>query len=483
MTDHATKHRVALAAGDGIGPEIADATVRVLEAAGANVQWVPVSVGKAVYDAGNMSGVEPAAWDVLADVPAMLKGPITTPQGGGAKSVNVTLRKTLGLFANVRPCQSYLPYVAGSPGVDVLIVRENEEDTYAGIEHRQTPEVAQCLKLISRPGSERVVRQAFELARAQGREKVTCMTKDNIHKITDGLFRRCFEEVAAEYSDLEHEHLIVDIGAARLADTPERFDVLVTLNLYGDILSDIAAQVAGSVGLAGSANLGGRTAMFEAIHGSAPDIAGKGVANPSGMLRAATMMLAHLGEGETAAAIDNAWLTTLEQGVHTADVFRQDFSKEQVGTAGFADAVIARLGQTPRHLPVATPAGATTVVPAPEPQPRPAKAIIGVDVFVDWDESGRDAAALAERLMPHAGETLRLALITNRGVKVWPEGNPATFKTDHWRCRFRATGETVTHDQIAALLGRLAGAGVDFIKTEQLVTFDGKPAFSAAQGE
>ncbi|MHB1712310.1 MAG: isocitrate/isopropylmalate family dehydrogenase, partial [Acidimicrobiales bacterium] len=239
---------VTVAYGDGIGPEIMDATLRIITAGGADLAVETIRIGETVYAEGITAGIEPAAWDSLRRTKVFLKAPITTPQGGGFKSLNVTVRKTLGLFANVRPCPAYAPYVATKhPGMDVVIIRENEEDLYAGIEHRQTDEVVQCLKLISRPGTERLVRYGFEYARRYGRSKVTCFTKDNIMKLTDGLFHRVFDEVAADYPDLESEHWIVDIGAAKLADTPEAFDVIVLPNLYGDILSDVAAQIAGSV--------------------------------------------------------------------------------------------------------------------------------------------------------------------------------------------------------------------------------------------
>ncbi|MCB1056264.1 MAG: NADP-dependent isocitrate dehydrogenase, partial [Acidobacteria bacterium] len=343
--------KVTVARGDGIGPEIMDATLAVLEAAKVPVDFDFIEVGKAVYERGVMAGIAPEAWDSIRATRVLLKGPITTPQGGGFKSVNVTIRKSLGLFANVRQCKAYAPYVASShPTMNMTIIRENEEDLYAGIEYRQTQEVTQVLKLITRPGSERIIRYAFEFARAYGRKKVTCMTKDNIMKISDGMFHRIFDQVAAEYPDLKSDHLIIDIGSAKVAAQPESLDVVVTLNLYGDILSDIAAQVAGSVGLAGSANIGEDAAMFEAIHGSAPDIAGRGVANPSGLLIAATQMLVHIGLPEYGAKIKNAWLCTLEDGIHTADIYRPGLSAHDVGTRAFTKAVIERLGREPEQL-------------------------------------------------------------------------------------------------------------------------------------
>src|SRR5215203_3892864 len=342
---------ITVARGDGIGPEIMDATLRILEGAGARLDIEEIEIGEKVYLAGNPAGIEPSSFDSLRRTKVFLKAPITTPQGGGYKSLNVTVRKTFGLYANVRPCVSYHPFVETKhPVMDVVIVRENEEDVYGGIEYRQTAQVTQCLKLISRPGTEKIVRYAFEYARRNNRKKVTCFTKDNIMKLTDGLFHKVFDEIAAEYPNLENEHWIVDIGAAKLADTPEAFDVLVMPNLYGDVLSDVAAQIAGSVGLAGSANIGEHVSMFEAIHGSAPRRAGQNLANPSGLLLGAVMMLVHVGLTEHAEQVHNAWLRTIEDGIHTYDIYDEKVSKQKVGTKEFAEAVSERLGQTPQIL-------------------------------------------------------------------------------------------------------------------------------------
>src|SRR5918996_6431464 len=342
---------ITVAHGDGIGPEIMSATLHILREAGARIDIETIEIGEKVYLAGNSAGIGPEAWESLRRTKVFLKAPITTPQGGGYKSLNVTTRKTLGLYANVRPCVSYHPFVETKhPKMDVVIVRENEEDLYAGIEYQQTPQVVQCLKLISRPGSEKIVRYAFEYARQNSRKKVTCFTKDNIMKQTDGLFHKVFDEIGAEYADIEKEHWIVDIGAAKLADTPEAFDVIVMPNLYGDILSDVAAQIAGSVGLAGSANIGTGAAMFEAIHGSAPRRAGQNLANPSGLLLGAVMMLVHIDQADIAERVHNAWLRTVEDGIHTYDVYDERVSKHKVGTKEFAQAVVDRLGQKPEKL-------------------------------------------------------------------------------------------------------------------------------------
>ena len=479
-----TTHRITVAHGDGIGPEIMEATLQILQAAEAPIEIDTVEIGKVAYERGHSSGIPSDAWETIRRNKVMLKAPITTPQGSGYKSLNVTIRKSLNLFANVRPSRSYGPYVnALHPTMDLVIVRENEEDLYAGIEHQQTREVAQILKLITRPGSERVIRYAFEYARAYERERVTCMTKDNIMKQTDGLFHQVFDEVAQEYPDIEANHLIIDIGAARVAAQPERFDVIVTLNLYGDILSDIASQIAGSVGLAGSANIGPDYAMFEAVHGSAPDIAGKGVANPSGLLNASIQMLVHLGEADVAGRIENAWLTTLEDGIHTADMYRPELSHDEVGTEGFTQAVIDRLGQQPRRLrPVKYQPGGIRV--ATSPTTASDKRLVGVDVFLDWSEGDRDPNVLGQALEANSTDALKLKMITNRGVRVYPEGIPETFKTDHWRCRFVAAHEDETSfDAVLELLNRLHQAGYEVIKTEHLYTFDGERGYSLGQGE
>src|SRR5437879_443166 len=309
----ATSTPITVAHGEGIGPEIMGATLHILKEAGARLEIETIEVGEKVYLSGNTSGIAPSSWDSLRRTKVFLKAPITTPQGGGYKSLNVTTRKMLGLYANIRPCVSYHPFVRTKhPGMDVVIVRENEEDRYAGIEYRTTSDEVQAIKVISRPGSEKIVRYAFEYALQYNRKKVTCFTKDNILKMSDGLFHKIFDEISAEYPTLENEHWIVDIGAAKMADTPEAFDVIVMPNLYGDVLSDVAAQIAGSVGLAGSSNIGSQCAMFEAIHGSAPRRAHQNLANPSGLLLGGVLMLIHIGQQDVAERVHNAWLRTLE---------------------------------------------------------------------------------------------------------------------------------------------------------------------------
>jgi isocitrate dehydrogenase len=476
--------KITVAKGDGIGPEIMDATLEIIKAAGAQIEIEEVEVGEKVYLAGNTSGISKESWDVIRKNKVFLKAPITTPQGGGYKSLNVTTRKFLGLYANVRPCISLHPFVKTKhPQMDIVIIRENEEDLYAGIEHQQTDEVVQCLKLISRPGCEKIVRYAFEYAKQNGRKKVTCFTKDNIMKQTDGLFHQVFDEIGAEYPTIEKEHWIVDIGAAKMADTPELFDVIVMPNLYGDVLSDVAAQIAGSVGLAGSANIGEECAMFEAIHGSAPRRAGQNMANPSGLLQGAILMLNHLGQSDVAEKVQNAWLKTIEEGIHTYDIFKEGVSKQKVGTKEFALAVIANLGKKPLVLkPVYFTESNEIRLPKYKRKPSARKELIGVDVFVHWQ--GTNPEELAAKIKQLGNSEVHLSMITNRGIKVWPEGFKETFCTDHWRCRFKGEdNKSIGKHQIIELLNKANEMEVDTIKTENLYSFNDKPAFSLGQGQ
>ncbi|MFZ4100927.1 MAG: NADP-dependent isocitrate dehydrogenase [Sphingobacterium thalpophilum] len=476
--------KITVAKGDGIGPEIMDATLEIILEAGAKIEIEEIEVGEKVYLSGNTSGIAASSWDIIRRNKIFLKAPITTPQGGGYKSLNVTTRKFLGLYSNVRPCKSLHPFVKTKhPEMDIVIVRENEEDLYAGIEHQQTDEVVQCLKLISRPGCEKIVRYAFEYAKQQNRKKVTCFTKDNIMKQTDGLFHQVFDEIAKEYPEIENEHWIIDIGAAKMADTPEAFDVIVMPNLYGDILSDVAAQITGSVGLAGSANIGEECSMFEAIHGSAPRRAGQNIANPSGLLQGAIMMLNHIGQTDVAEKVQNAWLKTLEDGIHTYDIFKEGTSKQKVGTKEFAQAVIANLGKKPTILkPVSYANNSALNLPKYKRKPSAKKVLVGVDIFIHW--TGINPNELAEKVKAIQISGIELSMITNRGIKVWPDGFSETFCTDHWRCRFKPVeGSEISNAKIIELLNNALNVNLDTIKTENLYSFDGKSAYSLGQGQ
>ncbi len=482
---HAQKKiTIAIAEGDGIGPEIMKATLSILKATGAPLEFHHVEIGEKVYLRGFPTGIEPGTWDIIRKAKGFLKAPITTPQGGGFKSLNVTIRTTLGLYANIRPCVAYAPYIATKhPHMDVVIVRENEEDLYTGIEYRQTQDTVHALKIISRPGSEKIIRYAFEYALANNRKKVTCFIKDNILKLSDGLFHKIFDEVAKEYPTITADHWIVDIGAAKLADTPENFDVIVMPNLYGDILSDVAAQIAGSVGLAGSANIGENAAMFEAIHGSAPRRAGQNIANPSGLILASVLMLVHVGLPEEAAKIHNAWLKTIENGIHTYDIFEESVSRQKVGTQEFAEAIISRLGQLPQHLkPVHYNANKTLNLQREEKESKQKKQLVGIDIFIDSQQSVEEVLAQLKKV---AFDPFSLKMISNRGAKVWPEKAPETSCVDSWRCRFVSPSkeQLPTNEDVAELLKRFAQQQIDFVKTESLYTFDGNPGYTVAQDE
>ena len=472
-------YKITVAYGDGIGPEIMEAVLSVLEKSGWSFQKDIIELGEKVYKKGHLSGVKEEDWELIRKNKVFLKAPITTPQGGGFKSLNVKIRKSLGLFANVRPIRSLHPFVQTKfPSMDVVVIRENEEDLYAGIEHRQTQEVFQCLKLISVPGTEKITRYAFEYAKAMGRKKVTCMVKDNIMKLTDGTFKKIFEKIAQDYPEIESDHWIIDIGMAKFATKPEDFNVILLPNLYGDILSDVSAQLAGSVGIGGSSNIGDSHAMFEAIHGSAPRRAGQNVANPSGLLNAALLLLAHVGEQERAEKIQNAWLKTIEEGIHTYDIYNEKLSKQKVSTSDFGKAVIENLGAKPKQLSPAkkTQSSSKPIQVSLSKAFKPAdKVLEGVDVFIC--ETNRNPNDLAEKLHK-ATEALdwNLDYITNRGIKVYPNPLPETFCTDHWRCRFKK--KKAVPSDILKLLEKITQGHLEIIKTENLYSFDNTPAYS-----
>lgn len=483
---------VTVAYGDGIGPEIMEAVLYILQKAEAPIRVETIEVGEKLYTKNYSSGIASDTWESIERTKVLLKAPITTPQGGGYKSLNVTLRKALGLYANVRPAISYHPFVTTKhPELDVVVIRENEEDIYAGIEYRQTRNMYESIKLISEVGSEKIVRYAFEYAVKNNRKKVSCFSKDNIMKFSDGIFHKVFDRVAKEYPQIEADHHIIDIATAKLANNPGMFDVIVTSNLYGDIISDVAAEISGSVGLAGSANIGTSYAMFEAIHGSAPDIAGQGLANPSGLLNAAIQMLIHVGCVETAAIIENAWKKTIEDGIHTADIYDAERSERKVSTMEFAQSVVSNLEQLPSSFKVAEYSindDDASSVHAYSIDQSEKKILVGVDVFIDRNVASAHelAATLAQCDLP-----LALHTIAVKGLKLWPREQQFELLSDHWCCRFMADSEeenvTIKHEDISSLLKLLAGNEIDFIKTENLYNFvkDGVVArgYSLAQGE
>lgn len=476
-----SKVPVSVAYGDGIGPEIMTSTLAILEAAGANIDPKIIVVGEKNYLSGHNTGITNDAWASMKETGIILKAPITTPIGTGYKSLNVAIRKSFGLYANIRPCKSYRPFVPSNfPKMDIVIFRENEEGLYAGIEYQQTQSVYQGLKLISEPGTRRIIRAAFNYAKAMKRKKVTCIVKDNIMKLTDGMFHRIFNEIAKEYPMIQHEHLLMDIGTALIAANPERFDVIVTGNLYGDIISDVSAQVAGSVGLAGSANIGKKVAMFEAIHGSAPDIAGKDIANPSGLLHGAIMMLLYIGQPKIAAKIENAWLKTIEDGIHTADIAYPDAGHKKVGTNTFTQAVIDRLGKNPQALSsINYPKGNSLQLKdlKIKATKKTIKKLVGIDIFLDIKTV--DPIKLAAQLI-QLNHLLVLTKIDNRGLEVWPKTPPINNPGDHWRCRFEHQDQSASANfkTIIELFSKMHALGLDIIKTENLYTFSGKRGYS-----
>lgn len=478
---------VTVASGDGIGPEIMESCLRVLKEAEAPLRFETIEIGEKLYKRNYTSGISEESWLSMARTGVLLKSPITTPQGGGYKSLNVTFRKTLGLYANIRPSASYYPFVSTlHPKMDLVIVRENEEDIYSGIEYRQTANCYESLKLVTRSGSEKIIRYAFEYASAAGRKKVSCFSKDNIMKFTDGIFHKVFDEISNEYPSIESNHYIIDIGTAKLSAKPELFDVIVTSNLYGDIISDVAAEISGSVGLAGSSNIGENCAMFEAVHGSAPDIAGKNIANPSGLINASVYMLVHLGFPEIAASIENALKKTIEDGIHTPDIYSEKTSSSKVGTKEFTEAVIRNLGSLPKKLKSSSYGGpaysgglATPKVEIDYSEP---KKLVGVDVFLD--ARVKSAHDIAEKIEKSDFGSLELKTISSKGLKLWPRERFETL-SDHWALRFahKNEGEGVESGSIIKILEILTEKGFDFIKTENLYEFGDQKGYSLAQGE
>ncbi|MEM9082111.1 MAG: NADP-dependent isocitrate dehydrogenase [Planctomycetota bacterium] len=480
-------HKVTLMEGDGIGPEISRSVVQIIQAAGVSIDWERCEAGKIPMEKGVTTGLPDETIASIDRNKVALKAPLETALGYGGKSANVTLRKLFELYGNTRPCRE-LPGIAGpfaGRDIDLVVVRENVEDLYAGIEHMQTPGVAQCLKLISRKGCEKIVRLAFELAISEGRKKVACASKSNIMKMSEGLMKKTFEDIAPEYEvqGIETEHFIIDNLAHQLVRVPEQFDVIVTTNMNGDIISDLTSGLTGGLGLAPSANIGNDVVMFEAVHGSAPTIAGKDIANPTAFILSACMMLRHLGEFDAAEKVERAIHETLEEGkVLTVDVAQ---GVEPATTTQYTEAIIANLGKASKTYK----ARDYKKVRLPELDPRPdfvtAKSweSIGCDLFI---ESPLDATALGDSLVELAqGAALKLKMISNRGMKVYPAmAGSRTDCIDHWRCRFVRTDDSkaVTNDDITTLVEKVQ-AKHDWMHIEKLHLVDGERAYSMAQGE
>ncbi len=495
-----TTTRIALAAGDGIGPEIMDATLALFRAAGVmdHLDFVPVEMGTAVFDKGDTRGMTDAAVKTVEECGILFKGPMSTPKGGGGKSINVTARKIWNAFANLRTFRT-LPGVmtpfskAGIP-IDLVIVRENIEDTYGGVEHRLSNDMIQCKRLISAPGSDKVCRFAFKTAQAMGITSVHCGHKANIMKMTDGIFLERFRQAAKDYPEISCGDVIVDALCMNLVMRPQLYKMVVLPNLQGDIVSDLCAGLVGGLGFAPSANIGTHISIFEAVHGTAPDIAGKGIANPAALVLSGLMMLRHIGLAKQAAAIENAFLRALEDGVRTGDF--GDNSKPTLGTKDFAKAVADRLGQKPQTVPPAADITSGGDIVTFHSHPKPVRQevirtftnivthVVGCDIYLDTPLS---TGSVAEELQRICAETpFRLTLISNRGTQVWPTGSSFTECVDYWRARFElregvAPG-SFGQSRVIALLDRIAEK-FTVCSYELLRTFDGIKGFSLAQGQ
>ena len=482
--------KIAVATGDGIGPEIMQAVLNIFEAAKVPLQYEYVEMGKWVFDKGYSNGMTPAAQQTIENVGILFKGPMETPKGKGVKSVNVTARKTWNTYANNRTFQTLhgVDTVFSKAGilVDITVVRENIEDTYGGIEHMLTHDVALSRRFITRPGSMQVIKYAFEMARRKGTRRITCGHKANIMKITDGLFLDIFYEVAKEYPDLKADDVIVDDLCMKLVTRPDLFNVVVLTNLQGDIVSDLCAGLVGGLGFAPSANIGDHISIFEAVHGTAPDIAGKNIANPTALLLSGLAMLRHLGLMQSAATIENALLYTLEQGVRTGDF--GDKSKPALNTTGFANCIISNFGKQPQvgARPALPDAPATPTVfkleknPMMEAEEMQNEQVVGVDIFI---ESNEQPTVVADKCLHHTLDIFKLVTISNRGTQVWPKGSVFTNLVNQYSCRFESIGEMpVTQIDLLELYKRLAN---DFkiCSIEVLNMWDGKKAYSLAQGQ
>lgn len=467
-----------------------DAVLNIFSAANVPLEYEVVEMGKWVFDKGYSNGMTPEAQATIESLGILFKGPMETPKGKGVKSVNVTARKTWNTYANKRVFQTLhgvdtVFSKAGIP-IDVTVVRENIEDTYGGIEHMLTHDVALSRRFITRPGSEQVIRYAFEMARKKNARRITCGHKANIMKITDGLFLEIFYEVAKDYPELKADDVIVDDLCMKLVTKPDLFDVVVLTNLQGDIVSDLCAGLVGGLGFAPSANIGDHICIFEAVHGTAPDIAGKNIANPTALLLSGITMLRHLGLMESAAMIENALLYTLESGIHTGDF--GDKSIPSVNTTQFADSIIANFGKLPAnhpkpHLPnkpVTQTAFKLEKNPMLESDEMAGEMIVGVDFFI---ESNMQPTDVANKLLAHTGSLFKLVTISNRGTQVWPKGSIFTNLVNQYRCRFESLEEApLTQVDVLELYKKIM---TDFkvCSLELLNMWEGKKAYSLAQGQ
>jgi isocitrate dehydrogenase len=480
--DTLTHRTVTLIDGDGIGPEVVAATRRIVDACGLGIAWDLQTAGQRVFASGDATGVPAATLASIQRNKVALKGPLETPIGSGAKSANVTLRVMLETYGNIRPAR-ILPGITtpfSDRAIDMVVVRENVEDLYAGIEHMQTADVAQSLKLVSDRGCEKIVRLAFEVARSQGRKSVTCVTKANILKLTEGMLKRVFERVAPDYPGIEPKEILVDNCAHQLVRKPEEFEVLVSTNMNGDILSDLVSGLVGGLGIAPGANMGDHACVFEAVHGTAPDIAGRNLANPTATLLSAVMMLRHIGAFDAADRIEAALALAFEQGVRTGDLAPK--GTRAVGTEEFTRTILENLGREPQGWRRRTHAPLTLPKVAPNARPAPTRRSVGVDVFVDARGTPAEIGARGQKLCE--GTPLRLKVVTNRGSVVFPVTGAPTECTDHWRYRFVARDKNVdvAWSDVLALLARV-GEVQRVVQVEPLSDFGGQRGYSLAQGE
>lgn len=482
--------KIAVAKGDGIGPEIMEAVLKIFTANKVPLEYEYVEMGKWVFDKGFSNGMTPEAKQTIETLGLLFKGPMETPKGKGVKSVNVTARKTWNTYANKRVFQTLhgVDTVFSKAGIniDITVVRENIEDTYGGIEHMLTHDVALSRRFITRPGSMQLIRYAFEMAKKKNARRITCGHKANIMKITDGLFLECFHEVAKDYPELKADDVIVDDLCMKLVTRPDTFDVVVLTNLQGDIVSDLCAGLVGGLGFAPSANIGDHICIFEAVHGTAPDIAGKNIANPTALLLSGISMLQHVGLTENAAIIENALLYTLESGIHTGDF--GDKSIPSVNTTQFAEAIISNFGKQPK-------ANAKEVILNTPGSPTPFKLaqnsmmiskesddenIVGVDMFIESDEQPLVIAKKCER---HAGVKFKLVNISNRGTQVWPTGSVYTNLVNQYNARFESLdGEPLNQQDVIGLYVSLSG-NFKICSFELLNMWGDKKAYSLAQGQ
>ncbi len=474
--------KITVIPGDGIGPEVISAALKVIEATGVGIEADVQQAGASSFAKGVVSGVPRETIESIENTKVVLKGPLETPIGHGNKSANVTLRTLFETFGNLRPVRELPGVTTPFTGrkLDIVIVRENVEDLYTGIEYMQTPGVAQALKIISRTGCEKIVELAFEFAVAAQRKRVHCATKANIMKLTEGMLQHTFEEIAPRYPQIEAKHILIDNCAHQLAMRPEQFDVIVTTNMNGDILSDLTSGLTGGLGFAPSANIGNDAAIFEAVHGSAPDIAGKNMANPTAIILSAAMMLRHVGEGAAAHNIEQAVLVTLESGIRSSDM---PGNSPATGTKEFADAIIANLGRVsstegPKDFRAVKISPASREVQASKVGSRQ---VTGVDVFI---ESRLQPAELAEALNDViAGTTVNLQMIGNRGNTVYPvESERHVTLVDQYRCRFmkKDRNDNLSNAEILSLLTRV-GEEHTWMHVEKLQQFDDVDAFSRTQ--